>query len=290
MRQIHGGIPFPAGSGDLGHRVCIMRFRLLIVSLLALSFAPPTEAGIFRKTKKPDPATYVPEPITTLKTDKDERARSNAASELSDYDGKVFPDILPALIDALATDTSSSVRSEAAESIGKIRPITSKAGYALEQTVANDKSPSVRVSARMALLKYRVLGFIGVSKADMPVAQTKEPPLAKPMTPIPPMISPIIKPIPQTTPSTTPPPIVPPLTNVQAKPMKSPEPSVILPPVPVVPKLPTMEEEKLKPIPALVIPPVETPKTMTEVELPVPPIPTNKVPKVEGPSLGAPPK
>jgi hypothetical protein len=161
-----------------GHGVRNMSLRLLVLSVV-LGFAAQSQAGIFKKTPKPDPSVHVPTLIEKLRTNKDEKARVESASELRDYDGKEFPEILTALTEALNTDTSSSVRAEAAESIGKIRPISSKAGHALEQAIAHDKSTMVRLSARMSLAQYRFLGyFSGVSKSDDAVAQSSEPPLA----------------------------------------------------------------------------------------------------------------
>lgn len=157
-----------------------MLHRLVLVPLVAFALtalAHPAHAGLFRKSSKPDPATHVPALIQTLKTDKDERARATAAADLHDYDGKAFPEILPALMEALANDPSSSVRAEAAESIGKIRPISPQAGYALEQARSNDKSTMVKIAARTALMKYRILGVIG-GKSEAGPMQTAEPPLA----------------------------------------------------------------------------------------------------------------
>lgn len=148
----------------------------LVPALLALALAAPSQAGLFRKTDKPDPAVQVPALIQVLKTEKDEKIRAAAAGALREFDAKAFPDILPALTEALTADPNSSVRSEAAESIGKIRPISSQAGYALEQAIATDKSLPVRLSARTALLQYRILGYFA-GKADLAV-QTAEPPLA----------------------------------------------------------------------------------------------------------------
>ena len=153
-----------------------MLYRLLLASFLAFTCASASEAGPFRKTNKPDPATHVPLLLQVLRTHTDERARETAANSLREYDAKAFPEILPALIEALTTDKSSSVRSEAAESIGKIRPISIQAGYALEQAIANDKSPLVQLAAREARLKYRLLGIV-TTKADL-ATQTVEPPLA----------------------------------------------------------------------------------------------------------------
>ena len=151
--------------------------RLLVVPVVALSVAAPTQAGLFKKTAKPDPAVYVPTLIETLKAHKDDRARAAAAAELDEYDAKAFPEVLPALMQALANDPSTSVRSRAAESIGKVRPITAAAGYALERAATEDKNFGVRVSARTALLKYKVLGHMPGIKIEG-IAQSAEPPLA----------------------------------------------------------------------------------------------------------------
>jgi hypothetical protein len=167
----------PIPHGETGHGVRIVRKRLFLATLFAITLASQSDAGLFRRTPKPDAATYVPSLIDVLRTSDDERARASAANALRDYDAKVFPEILPALIDALSSDKSAAVRSEAADSIGKIRPITAQAGYALEQAKENDKNILVRTSARLALLQYHLLGFIPGNKAEI-AFQTKEPPLA----------------------------------------------------------------------------------------------------------------
>lgn len=155
-----------------------MLSRVLVVPVVALAVAAPSQAGLFKRSAKPDPAVHVPALIETLKSDKDEKTRASAAGELDEYDAKAFPDILPALMDALANDPSTSVRSRAAESIGKIRPITATAGYALERAASDDKNFSVRVSARTALLKYKVLGHMPGAKIEGGLVQSSEPPLA----------------------------------------------------------------------------------------------------------------
>src|SRR5437660_6213362 len=123
------------------------RRSLLIVSLLT-ALAGPAHAGIFKKTPKPDPAVHVPELLRTLKEDPDERKRADAADELREYDSKAFPDLMTGLIDALQNDPSSVVRSQAANSISKLRPISQQAGFALEQALQNDSSWRVRIAAR----------------------------------------------------------------------------------------------------------------------------------------------
>lgn len=152
--------------------------RLFLVPVLALALAAPAQAGLFKRSAKPDPATHVPALIEALKNSKDEKARAAAAGELDEYDAKAFPEILPALTEALIGDPSTSVRSKAAESIGKVRPITAAAGYALERAAADDKSLSVKVAAKMALMKYRVLGHMPGTKVEGALVQSAEPPLA----------------------------------------------------------------------------------------------------------------
>jgi hypothetical protein len=167
----------PDPHGETGHGVRIVRQPLLLIALLTLTICARSEAGIFGRSAKPDPTTQVPALIDMLKGATEERDRVAAANALRDYDAKVYPEILPALIDSLAGDASSSVRSEAAESIGRIRPITAQAGYALEQAKENDKSLRVRGAARLALLQYKILGWIPGTKAEI-AFQSKEPPLA----------------------------------------------------------------------------------------------------------------
>src|SRR5262245_6193418 len=76
-----------------------------------------------KKPSKPDPADHVPALLETLKTDPDEKKREKAAEDLHEFDLKTFPNIITGLIEALGNDSSSSVRKEAVNSIGKLRPI-----------------------------------------------------------------------------------------------------------------------------------------------------------------------
>jgi hypothetical protein len=120
--------------------------------------------------------------IQTLREDTEENNRLRAAEELRDYDPKVFPDILPALTEALANDPSFKVRAEAAESLGKINLVSPKAGYALEQALKFDSAKAVRDASRSALLQYRVRGYRSGKENDTTATQTEEPPLARPST------------------------------------------------------------------------------------------------------------
>ncbi|MFO0809448.1 MAG: HEAT repeat domain-containing protein [Gemmataceae bacterium] len=166
--------------------------RLLVIPIVLVALATPVSAGFFSKKAKPNPTERVPELLTLLKTSPDESKRREAADELKEYDPKSFPEILPALIDALGKDASTSVRSEAASSIARIRPISQQAGYALEQSQSNDPSMRVRMSARQALLQYNLVGYRGGKPpeqpgdkaATTPNAAASAPPAARPQPPL----------------------------------------------------------------------------------------------------------
>src|SRR5262249_148092 len=74
--------------------------------------------------------------------------------ELRKYDPQTFPDIVPVLIDVLGSDAKPSVRTEAAQTLGKLRPISQAVGQALEQAVAKDSSMRVRRQAPSSLPPY----------------------------------------------------------------------------------------------------------------------------------------
>ncbi len=135
--------------------------RLLMVPIVAVLLAAPAPAGFFNRKPKPNPAERVPELINALRTGTDESKRQEAADELKQYDPNAYPQILPALIEALSKDGSTAVRSEAAASIARMRPINQQAGYALEQAQNNDPSLRVRMSARQGLLQYNLVGYRG---------------------------------------------------------------------------------------------------------------------------------
>ena len=263
----------------------IVRYRLLLAALLGLALAVPASAGPFRRAPKPDPAVQVPALLETLKSDKDERARARAAAALDEFDGKAFPDILPALAAALASDPSASVREDAALAIGKIRPITPQAGYALEQALASDKSIAVRLKVRTALFQYRILGYFGGSP-DLSV-QSSEPPLAA-GTPTGSATT-ILRPTPTPAPFSptqavpTPTPVGPKPTPAQSTepPVAPPAPTRLVEiPAPTSPKpgtSPAVLTGLPKPVPVVVIPP--------PTREPVSPPPA---PPIDGPSLSPP--
>ena len=155
-----------------------MSLRLLVLSI-ALGLAAQSEAGVFKKSPKPDPSVHVPELLEKLRTHKDEKVRVESASELRDFDGKEFPGILNALTEALNTEYT-------------VRVYGRKLPNRLGRSVPSPPRPGMLSSRRLPMtsrrwsgcrpawpwLEYRFLGyFSGVSKVDETVAQSSEPPL-----------------------------------------------------------------------------------------------------------------
>jgi hypothetical protein len=166
-----------------------MRWRVLVHAALfsALFVAPASGQGIFskKKTPKPNPAERLAQLITTLKTDQDEANRESAANELRQFDTKLYPEVISVLIETLQNDPRPAVRMEAAESLGRIRPISQQAGWALEQAASKDSSTRVRFQARSSLLLYRIWGYRSDAKPpdEQPPSPPPEP--AKPNLPMP---------------------------------------------------------------------------------------------------------
>ena len=165
-----------------------MRSRFLLVLVLVPALTGPAAAGIIfnKKGSKPSPSERVPELLNVIKGDGDENKRVAAAEELRQYDATQFPDIVPVLTDVLANDKKPAVRSEAAQTLGKLRPVSQQAGQALEQALAKDSSMRVRLHARSALLGYHWHNYRPTHKDEAPPQprqaklppQSKEPPLA----------------------------------------------------------------------------------------------------------------
>jgi hypothetical protein len=153
-----------------------MRLGLTSALLLAALLAAPSHAGIIfgRKPAPVDPRTRVPELLNVLKSDKDAAKRSKAAEELKNFDAAAFPDIVPALIRALNEDPQPGVRIDAAQSLGKIRPVSQAAGEALENALEKDPSMRVRIQTRAILLQYNWAGYRTAKKEAIPLAT--EPP------------------------------------------------------------------------------------------------------------------
>ncbi len=133
---------------------CYRLRALWLVPLMLPLVAGISSAGVLfgKKSKRPPtPAERVPELLLLVKTDGDESKRAAAAQELRQYDAAQFPAIVPVLVDVLSTDQKPGVRAEAAQTLGKMRPISQQAGMALEQALTNDSSMRVRLQAQFAV-------------------------------------------------------------------------------------------------------------------------------------------
>jgi hypothetical protein len=153
--------------------------RMLLVLTILAALASPAPAGwLFgRKTPKPDPNERIKELLTTVKSDGDEGHREDAAEELRHFDAGSNPDIIPTLVDVLAHDSKPAVRAEAAATLGRLRPISQQAGWALEQALARDPSMRVRLQARSSLMHYYMAGYHGGKNPDAPPTdQAQSPP------------------------------------------------------------------------------------------------------------------
>jgi hypothetical protein len=173
------------------------------------------------------PAQRVNQLVSLARTGGDENQRQTAATELRQYDPQAYPQIVPTLIDVLRTDSSANVRGRAAESLGKLRPISNQVGNALQQAANSDASNQVRWQARTALTQYQMSGYRPIIPGQ---PTTSEPPLAEPLPARPqPVPTPKLIPAPAAVkaPIATPP--------VQAQPVSRPVPT---PPVPVNPPAP----------------------------------------------------
>ena len=158
----------------------LTRSRCLLAAIVLAGLLSPAHAfafdfHLFGKKNKTDPAERVPALILQLKTDPDEGKRQAAAEELKQHDPKAFPEMMDALASALLKDASPAVRAEAASTIGKLRPVSQAAGYALEQAKANDASMRVRWAAQNSLLQYHFVGYRGGKHPENPSAPAAEP-------------------------------------------------------------------------------------------------------------------
>jgi hypothetical protein len=154
----------------------------IVILVLSLLLPAVSQAGLlFGKKNKSDPKERVPELLATIKNDKDEHKRVQAANELRQFDPAAFPDLVPILIDVLFSDAKAGVRAQAAETLGKIRPVSNKVGWALEQAHEKDSSMRVRMQAKYSLLQYHWAGYKGDSKeftpleSKQPIAETRKP-------------------------------------------------------------------------------------------------------------------
>lgn len=154
----------------------VLRWPALLLTAAVVSSVQAGPLFPWRKVEKPDPKVRVPALVATLKDDRDEYKRSSAAVELRNYDVAQFPEIVPSLVAALLTDARPGVRIDAAQSLGRIRPVSQAAGEALEQALEKDASMRVRLQARSLLLQYHWAGYRSARKPDVPPLTTAPPP------------------------------------------------------------------------------------------------------------------
>jgi hypothetical protein len=159
-------------------------FLLTVIVLAALSTS--AWAGIFfHRHAKGNPAEDVPLLIQTMKTSSDEHKRASAAQQLREFDPATFPEITPILIDVLQHDSAAAVRSEAVQSLVRLRPVSDSVGLALEEAAEHDASFRVRFQAKTSLMQYRLSGYRAAPKKEAPPIiqqgpSSAEPPLADP--------------------------------------------------------------------------------------------------------------
>ncbi len=160
-------------------------FHLWILVLIP-AIAGPVQGA--KKAPRPDPTARVGELINVVLSDASEKKRALAADELRHYDGQKFPEIVSILAEVLKTDKATGVRIEAAQSLGKIRPVSSTAAQALDQASHKDPAWRVRMQAWTSLRLYHLAGYRPAKKdakdnGRLLQENSKEPPLGN-QTPI----------------------------------------------------------------------------------------------------------
>ncbi len=249
--------------------------------------------GIFRKKKEdppaPPPAKAQPaetpkagsSTVDVLKADLDEKRRVAAAEALRNIDPRTNSDVMPALMASIQQDPSAAVRAAAAETVGKLKPVSTEAGASLEMVVVSDPSEAVRKAAQQALWQYHLNGYRSAA-ANMATPQTAEPPLAKPKSLAPRSAVPVV--LTSQTPAITvvaPPPVARPITTGIGKGAIYPqtiEPPLAKPKTPVSVVKPVMPKvEVTPPVPSIEVPLLPTiPVPVVEEKMadPVVPLPT----------------
>lgn len=141
--------------------------------------APAQGLNIFKRRSKSDapPATKVKQLAENLRTSPDEGKRKQAAEDLREYDPRSNPDLIPALMAAVQKDPVPGVRATAAESIGKLKPVSQPAGLTLEAVAQADPDAGVREAAKQALWQYHLNGYRPPTTGPL-APQSSEPPLA----------------------------------------------------------------------------------------------------------------
>lgn len=159
------------------------RTAALLTLVVTVAASAPAGAidlglGLFKRKSKAEPVSRVKSLVAALQTNPDARHRQSAAAALRDFDPRTNPEVIPALIGSLQRDPSPAVRSEAVESIGKLKPVYQPAGIAMETALQTDPDAKVREAIKSALWQYHLNGYRAPPVGSPIAAQTAEPPLA----------------------------------------------------------------------------------------------------------------
>ena len=139
---------------------------LLTVGLIAVLTASAPAGIFFGKHTKPSPAERVSQLLITMETDTDDGNRPARPRNYGNSILGLFRRSFLCLIDVLKHDSKASVRVEAAQTLGKLRPVSQGAGMALEEAVA-DPSWRVRWQARQSLRGYHLSGYRSPPKPEL---------------------------------------------------------------------------------------------------------------------------
>ncbi len=165
-----------------------MKRRLFAIAVAAVfasaATAPAIDLGfgLFKKRAEKKEAAKEgsadKQHIATLEADRDEAKRKAAAAALKSADPKPNFDAVAALSSAVLKDPSPDVRATAADSLAGFKVVYQQAVTALEKAEADDPDKAVRATAKAALWQYSLSGYKPSPQSS--VAQSAEPPLARP--------------------------------------------------------------------------------------------------------------
>ena len=162
-----------------------MGWRLGLLAVFALLSAAPVHAGIIfnrhsKQPAKPNGSDVASQLIRIVSGDADERRRAAAAVELGKVDLRQHPEAGKALIEVLRGDSSATVRGEAAQALGRMRPLTQQVAEALDAASSSDSVLRVRQLARNSLTAFLQAGYKPGNQTESP---THDPSYAGPVNP-----------------------------------------------------------------------------------------------------------
>lgn len=157
--------------------------HLLLVLLIFLGAGLPAHgqgilSGIFKRPRHepmPPPSTKAPELIAQPQpTD----VRPSTPAEDTRQGDVKFYDAIRALIYSLEHDANPTVRAEAVQNLGRMRPVTQAAGQAVERAASKDAVLRVRFQAWSALKSLQLAGYRNRGPAAVEEYIAKGPPAA----------------------------------------------------------------------------------------------------------------